>query len=248
MSAAPSAVIKFYSTRHAYGCFSNFAACRVVIDGATWQTTEHYFQAMKFAGSPADVAAVAAAPGPMDAAKMGRDRRRPLRRDWERVKDGLMHDCVLAKFRQSARCRAELLATGDAVLVEHTKNDRYWGDGGDGSGKNMLGKTLMRVRGILRAEAADGATRDTAAVYDVAVTCGAPMATVDPATCAPGGPVAGAGGAVADVAVAIVPHGGASDAGKASACSGASSVHGVVGVHVVVTDVPETSTAKRPRE
>jgi predicted NAD-dependent protein-ADP-ribosyltransferase YbiA (DUF1768 family) len=28
--------------------------------------------------------------------------------------------------------------------------DRYWGDGGDGSGKNMLGKILMRVRDDLR--------------------------------------------------------------------------------------------------
>jgi predicted NAD-dependent protein-ADP-ribosyltransferase YbiA (DUF1768 family) len=28
--------------------------------------------------------------------------------------------------------------------------DSYWGDGGDGSGKNMLGKVLMRVRDDLR--------------------------------------------------------------------------------------------------
>ena len=30
--------------------------------------------------------------------------------------------------------------------------DSYWGDGGDGSGKNQLGKTLMVVRGKLRRE------------------------------------------------------------------------------------------------
>ncbi len=29
---------------------------------------------------------------------------------------------------------------------QHTANDRYWGDGGDGSGRNQLGLTLMRVR------------------------------------------------------------------------------------------------------
>jgi len=42
------------------------------------------------------------------------------------------------------------LNTGDAKIVEQTENDDYWGDGGDGSGKNMLGKILMRVRDELR--------------------------------------------------------------------------------------------------
>ena len=39
-----------------------------------------------------------------------------------------------------------LLATGDSVIVEHTEADAFWGDGGDGSGKNMLGRILMEVR------------------------------------------------------------------------------------------------------
>ena len=40
--------------------------------------------------------------------------------------------------------------SGDAKLVEHTENDSYWGDGGDGSGRNMLGQILMQVRDELR--------------------------------------------------------------------------------------------------
>jgi predicted NAD-dependent protein-ADP-ribosyltransferase YbiA (DUF1768 family) len=32
------------------------------------------------------------------------------------------------------------------MIIEHTKNDNYWADGGDGSGKNMLGKILMEIR------------------------------------------------------------------------------------------------------
>ncbi|MFC2585604.1 MAG: NADAR domain-containing protein, partial [Corynebacterium matruchotii] len=44
-----------------------------------------------------------------------------------------------------------LLSTGDAYLIEHTKNDSYWADGGDGSGKNRLGEVLMAVRDSLRA-------------------------------------------------------------------------------------------------
>ncbi len=61
-----------------------------------------------------------------------------------------MHEAVLAKFTQHADLRAILLATGDLMIVEHTENDHYWGDGGDGSGKNRLGAILMRVRDELR--------------------------------------------------------------------------------------------------
>jgi N-glycosidase YbiA len=57
---------------------------------------------------------------------------------------------VLAKFTQHDELSALLLSTGDSKLVEHTENDDYWGDGGDGSGKNMLGRILMQVRESLR--------------------------------------------------------------------------------------------------
>lgn len=36
--------------------------------------------------------------------------------------------------------------TGDKHIVEHTKNDFYWADGGSGNGKNMLGILLMKLR------------------------------------------------------------------------------------------------------
>jgi ribA/ribD-fused uncharacterized protein len=83
---------------------------------------------------------------------MGRSRKRPLRRDWESVKEQVMLEALRAKFTQHDDLKAILLGTGDAVLVEHTAKDSYWGDGGDGSGKNRLGQLLMRVRDELRAE------------------------------------------------------------------------------------------------
>jgi N-glycosidase YbiA len=61
-----------------------------------------------------------------------------------------MRTAVMAKFAQHEDLRVLLLSTGDAKLVEHTDNDDYWGDGGDGSGKNMLGRILMQVRESLR--------------------------------------------------------------------------------------------------
>jgi ribA/ribD-fused uncharacterized protein len=61
-----------------------------------------------------------------------------------------MREAVRAKFTQHPELLALLLATGDAHLVEHTANDSYWGDGGDGSGNNMLGRILMQLRDGLR--------------------------------------------------------------------------------------------------
>lgn len=142
--------ILFYSTKEEpYGCFSNFSAHPFELDGALWPTSEHYFQAQKFAGTE-HVEVVRLAPTPMQAANMGRERERPLRTDWEAVKDDVMRRAVLAKFSQHADIREILLATGDEELIENTTNDYYWGRGTKGNGKNMLGIILMEVREQLR--------------------------------------------------------------------------------------------------
>lgn len=142
--------IQFYRVRDPYGCFSNFAPYPITIDGVTWPTSEHFFQAQKF-DDPAIQARIRAAASPMEAATLGRSRDFPLRPDWEQVKDDVMAMALHAKFTQHRELREQLLATGDATLVEHTANDRYWADGGDGRGRNMLGTLLMRLREELRA-------------------------------------------------------------------------------------------------
>lgn len=141
--------INFYSTRDPYGEFSNFSKHRIFLEDKLWPTTEHYFQARKFAATE-HAEAIRLAPSAKVAAEMGRDRKRPLRPDWETVKDDVMRVAVRAKFTQHEALRTMLLATGDAELIEHTANDNYWADGGDGSGKNMLGKILMEIRDELR--------------------------------------------------------------------------------------------------
>jgi len=141
-------VIRFYSVTAEYGELSNFARYPIRLRGKQWPTSEHYFQAQKFV-APRDQEEIRKASTPMIAARMGRDRKRKLRRDWETAKVGVMREAVEAKFTQHAELRALLLATGDATLVEHTDNDAYWGDGGDGSGRNELGRILMAVRARL---------------------------------------------------------------------------------------------------
>jgi hypothetical protein len=144
-------VIFFYGVNADYGQFSNFAPYPVTLKGKRWPTSEHYFQAQKFT-NPGDQEAIRAISSPMIAARMGRDRKRKLRRDWERVKVGVMREAVEAKFRQHDDLRTLLVETGDARLVEHTENDDFWGDGGDGSGRNELGRILMVVREVPRRE------------------------------------------------------------------------------------------------
>ncbi|GAB5406136.1 MAG: NADAR family protein [Aureliella sp.] len=143
--------IKFYSTADAYGEFSNFAAFPIRIGKRSWPTTEHYFQAMKFKDR-AEQEEIRKAKSPMLAARMGRDRKRKLRRDWESAKVNVMRDAVTAKFTQHEELRQLLLSTGNAKIIEHTSNDDYWGDGGNGKGKNMLGRILMDLRTKLHLE------------------------------------------------------------------------------------------------
>jgi ribA/ribD-fused uncharacterized protein len=145
---APQAIL-FYSTTGPYGCFSNFSRHPIFLKGKRWRTTEHYFQAQKFAGTDYETD-IRNAPTARQAASLGRSRKVPIRRDWEHVKDQVMLDALRAKFSQHPYLHEILLGTGDALLVEHTERDAYWGDGGDGSGRNMLGRLLMQVREELR--------------------------------------------------------------------------------------------------
>jgi len=147
--ASVPAKILFYSVTDEYGEFSNFASYPLKLDGKRWPTSEHYFQAQKFV-DPAVRERIRHASNPAEAARLGRSRKLRLRSDWEAVKVAVMRKAVQAKFEQHRDLIALLLATGEATLVEHTPNDEFWGDAGDGSGRNMLGQVLMDVRALLR--------------------------------------------------------------------------------------------------
>lgn len=151
--------INFYSTRGEHGCFSNFSNHPIAMKNRVWKTSEHYYQSQKFVGTEYEEK-IRLCKTPREAADMGRDRSLPLRSDWEQVKDDVMRETVLAKFTQNPDLKEILLKTGNAVLIEHTEKDNYWGDGGDGSGKNMLGKILMEVREQLLPEVEDTSLED----------------------------------------------------------------------------------------
>lgn len=141
--------IKFYKVNDDYGFMSNFAPYPFSDGSRIWTTLEHYFQAQKFL-VPQIQEKIRQIASPMDAALEGRNRQNPLRPDWEEVKNKVMLQALRMKFSQNPEIAKGLLATGDAIIIEHTRNDVYWADGGDGSGKNKLGLLLMQVREELK--------------------------------------------------------------------------------------------------
>ena len=110
-------------------------------------TGEHRFQAAK-TSDPVWVRRILDAPTPSKAKYHGRSC--TLRLDWEAVKIDAMRQVISVKFT-GAFLRAQLVATGDAELVEaNVWNDRFWGvDKATGVGENFLGRLLMEARAVI---------------------------------------------------------------------------------------------------
>lgn len=109
--------IKFYKVNDKYGCFSNFSPYGFEYDGKYWKTSEHYFQAQKFIGTEYEEL-IRLSTTPMEAAIMGRDKQKPLRKDWENVKDDIMRRSVLEKFKTNEGIQKILLSTGSKLAVK----------------------------------------------------------------------------------------------------------------------------------
>src|SRR5437588_13072948 len=95
---------RFYRLNERYGEFSNFFPHPIELKGRVWPTSEHYFQAQKFAGTEHEEA-IRQAKSPRVAARMGRSRERPSRADWETVKDDIMREALQAKFERNPSLR-----------------------------------------------------------------------------------------------------------------------------------------------
>jgi ribA/ribD-fused uncharacterized protein len=137
----------FYENSQPYYEFTNFYPAPITIGGKQYPTTEHYFQSEKFSTTDTIYAdKIRNATSPREAFTLARAHSN-IRPDWHTgYKDKAMKTALIAKFQQHPNLRALLVGTGNKNLVEHTKLDDYWGDKGDGSGQNNLGKMLMEIR------------------------------------------------------------------------------------------------------
>ncbi len=82
---------------------------------------------------------------------------------WNGLRQVVVYEGLLAKFRQNPDLRSKLLATGDAPLAECSEDDLIWGNGMRMTdprrhdrtcwrGQNLMGYTLMAVREALKVE------------------------------------------------------------------------------------------------
>jgi ribA/ribD-fused uncharacterized protein len=129
-----------------YRWLSNFWRSQIEIDGELYETVEHYYQSQK-STSAEERKMIAEALTPGNAKYLGQ--RCQLRLDWDRVKDVVMYEGLLAKFNQHPDLMKKLLETGDQPILEGNRwRDHYWGVDLDNThvGENRLGLMLMRIR------------------------------------------------------------------------------------------------------
>jgi ribA/ribD-fused uncharacterized protein len=55
-------------------------------------------------------------------------------------------EILRAKLAQHPEAREALTESGHEDIVEDSPTDYFWGEGADGSGRNMLGKLWMKIR------------------------------------------------------------------------------------------------------
>ena len=143
--------------------FSNFWKAPIKIEGSVYPTTETYFQCEKVNPDnlrgkglmEEDIEKCRSKWESMkllnagDAAKRGRQRDTKIDPEWDKGgSERAMHRALTAKFTQHKDLRDLLLSTGSVNIVEDTaqSGDYLWGIGADGTGRNLLGLALMKVR------------------------------------------------------------------------------------------------------
>ena len=121
---------------------SNFFPCKVKFEGHTFQSSEAAFQASKCFNPMEKIKFLNLAAG--KSKRLGR--KVEIRPDWNAVRIDMMRKILECKFSQNPLLMEQLIATGDAELIEgNSWNDTFWGVC-QGKGENHLGKLLMHIR------------------------------------------------------------------------------------------------------
>ena len=132
-----------------YRFLSNFYPVKVKLDGVTYDSVEHAYQAAKTIDKEERAKFIGITAG--QSKRLGRQL--SLRRDWDSVKINIMRDLLIQKF-EDEQLKIDLLDTGDAELIEgNTWDDTFWGVC-NGVGTNWLGRLLMEIRSNLRLDLA----------------------------------------------------------------------------------------------
>lgn len=156
-------VVCFHNPDEENAYLSNWFYCDFVVDGIKFNSGEQYmmFSKAKLFGDMKIAAKILASSDFSIIKKLGRKVTPFDGAVWEANREPIMYRGLLAKFEQNPELRAQILATGDAILAECAQKDTIWGIGlrmnspsrfypEKWKGLNLLGKTLMAVRSTLR--------------------------------------------------------------------------------------------------
>lgn len=134
-----------------YGFLSPYAPfpIKITVEGKLYDfpTVEHYYQAIKFYASDPRFQTVINLKNPDEARLLTKNPEYKInrRKDFDKNKFAIMEQGLRAKFAQNPEAAELLKQTGNAVLIKACEVCYKCGFG-EGSGKNYMGKTLMKIR------------------------------------------------------------------------------------------------------
>lgn len=124
----------------------------VQLEGEAWRSAEHYVHAM-LAGSPALAEKTKACASALEAYKLNKPWYRSKKPDWKNLRRVYMTRALYTLVQMYPEVKADLMESGQQLLVETSQYDHYWGIGRDLRGENMTGKIWMDIRRKLSQEA-----------------------------------------------------------------------------------------------
>ena len=128
--------------RGEFAFLSNFAPCRIKVNGLCFTSVEAAFQSFKTLDPNVRAKFQYMTPGQAKAA--GR-KIKNLRPDWNDIRLELMLALVRIKFRNHPEYAERLVQIQDPIVEDNGWGDTFWGVC-KGRGENHLGKILMTVR------------------------------------------------------------------------------------------------------
>ena len=147
-------MIEFYKEFGELGYLANYSNHGFTKNGFFYKTVEHYYQSEKF-DNPDIKNKIINALTPKEASNIGRDRNNKRIESFKDIKNQVMYDGILEKFRQNRDIAYKLIETRNKKIAEATIDEYYWGIGKDKSGKNIIGDILVKVRERIKREILD---------------------------------------------------------------------------------------------
>lgn len=156
-------VIGFHNPDEENAFLSNWYPSDFTVDGISFSSMEQfmmYRKAVYFKDSDT-AAGILATDDSSRMKELGRLVRGYNDYDWNGVRQIVVYQGLLEKFRQNSDLKKQLVETGDALLAECAVKDKIWGiglsmtdpdrfDKEKWKGQNLMGYTLMMVRDNLK--------------------------------------------------------------------------------------------------